>query len=790
MSLSKRTLLVIFPVILVSNVLVATTFFMVEKTALFRLEQARLSKEVEQLEAQFKLQLAFNKNFLYSIVSGDTLKQFLTEKNESYRISTLGARLQENIHSLSDDPQKYVSVAIFGPDMTNEYYYENSDDPFAEIAPAQTLLANRLKHTQAIVTWNIIHDERGAMLVHSVFIDPLTFSKPLASQKKSAVLVQTAIRLEDFSKLRSQIESEYGATFTSTFKPEADDDTLSAALTLGPELSMQIVVPPEYLDRSLSRQRTILELGAGLISLFSIALLIGLIRRYITAPVAALDQQVTRVMAGAQTEITELGGSGEVHRLSVNIKEMHKNVMASLNQVQMMSWTDALTGISNRIHFNIVAQQMLEAAGQAGTPMTMLFLDLDNFKFVNDTFGHESGDLLLKEFARRIRTDILAPPKFPFTEGFVFSRLSGDEFAILCPGLPDELAGMLGAIQEMFQDGFPVGGTDFPVTASIGIAAFPEDAADLEALVNKSDKAMYLAKDNGKNQWARYSSALEDKHDREMQILDALRLMVPDHEFRVVYMPIAGRNGDICRCEALVRWHSQTLGEVSPGEFVPIAETSGLFAKIDFWMINSTIRDYPALQAVFGDEIILAINISSAHLQSNDVIHHFFDAIERYGVNPNQIEIELTETFAATNSQKAIAALQQLRDKGFRISIDDFGVGHTSIHQLIHYPADCVKLDMSVVRELTEQRGSGTLRTLISLCHARGMHVTAEGVDTEFKLDVLSHAGCDFFQGYLISKPASLADLAVERLKSVTGRARKAATHDDDLARRQALGAD
>ncbi|NUS71695.1 MAG: bifunctional diguanylate cyclase/phosphodiesterase, partial [Ensifer adhaerens] len=364
----------------------------------------------------------------------------------------------------------------------------------------------------------------------------------------------------------------------------------------------------------------------------------------------------------------------------------------------------------------------------------------------------------------------------------ILARLSGDEFAVLVRSRPGDgtVREISGAILSLFEDGFEVSEKRYPVTASIGAAICPDDATNLTELIANADAAMYQAKTSGKNRSARYSRALHDKRTRLRQIQDELRSLDPDEQFHLVYMPMVDTEGRVTGCEALLRWYSPVLGNVTPDEFVPIAESSGLFTKIDWWVINKAMSDCGQLKALFGPETVLAINISSAELHSKAIADHFADCLERHGLEARSIEIELTETFAVKFSDQLRRNIDALRQNGFRLSIDDFGAGYTSVQQIIEYTADTIKLDRALVSNLTASHSLPVLKALIALCHAKGVAVVGEGIDTPEKLSMLTAAGCDLFQGYLISKPLPIEDLAIWAL---TRTARYA--HDEALGEQQ-----
>jgi EAL domain-containing protein (putative c-di-GMP-specific phosphodiesterase class I) len=317
------------------------------------------------------------------------------------------------------------------------------------------------------------------------------------------------------------------------------------------------------------------------------------------------------------------------------------------------------------------------------------------------------------------------------------------------------------AILALFDGGFEVSGKSYPVTASIGVAVCPDDAGTVAELISNADAAMYQAKSAGKNRSARFSRALNDRRTRQRQIQEELRSLDPDEQFRLVYMPIINARGQVTGCEALLRWHSPVLGHVTPDEFVPIAESSGLFTKIDWWVVDKAMSDCHHLKALFGPDTVLAINISSAELHSRSISDYFTDCLARHGLEPQSVDIELTETFAVKVSDQLRWNIEELRRKGFRLSIDDFGAGYTSVQQIIDYAADTIKLDRALVSNLIASQSLPVLKAVVALCHAKGMAVVGEGVDTPEKLAMLTAAGCDRFQGYLISKPLSLEDLAI-----------------------------
>ena len=786
MTLDKRALALIFPVILSGYVLAASLIYLVQGSSILGLERARLWQQMGLLTAVFQNEVAQNRSLIYSLVEGNAVRLFVNEPDAGYRNNALGARLQQNITSLSDEKQKFVSVAIIRPPLSVEYYYENSDDPFAELTPQQLEHARSAIESPRLSSWTYL-DVKGIepLIVHSEFIDPLTFTRPLPTAKQNAILVQTAVRPTPFLEMKRTLEKEYGARVEISRHPLLAQGALSATAKLSPSLFARLTPRPDFLEARLGTLKTLLALGALGLSLCTIGLVLFLLRRYITAPIARLDRRLTEVMSGSLSALPDMGEAGEIGRLSANVKRLHDNSLRSFDLVRNASWTDTLTGINNREHFNIRSTQILEEAEAEGAGCTLLFIDVDNFKFVNDKHGHKVGDELLKTLAARISAIVERTVTARGLPEGLFARLSGDEFAIMLRSRPGD--GTIGevsdAILALFAEGFEVLDKAYPVTASIGIAVYPDDARTLPELLANADAAMYQAKSRGKNGSARYSRSLHEKRNRQRRIEEELRVLDPDREFRLVYMPIVDGRGKVTGCEALLRWESPSLGRVTPDEFIPIAETTGLFSKIDWWVIDRAMAESGQLRKLFGAETILCINISSAELYTRSISDHFCDCAERHGVDPRTIEIELTETFAVKLGEQLRRNIDVLRAKGFRISIDDFGAGYTSVQQIIEYPAETIKLDRALVESLTVAAALPTLRALIALCHAQDMSVIAEGVDTTEKMGLLAAAGCDFYQGYLITPPLSLDDIGVWAMQRLVEKAREAAQTPDRRAR-------
>lgn len=772
MTLGKRTLLVIFPVILIIQLVASTTAYLTQRASLLGLEQARLEQQLSALTSAYLDYEAFNRSVLYSIMDSEALLLFLRESDTDFRNDTLGLRIQQSIRSLSNTELTFVSLAVVQPDGRPAYYFESSLSPFASMNASQQRIVSEARRSSA--SGNTLYVEQAnddPLLMNTDFILPASSSRPLPSQRAEAFAIQLAVRPERFLKLKRSLESEYGAPVEIADEPLPAVAGLSAGVSLSRSLHARLTPAPHYTAERLQTLGLAFIAGGALICLISIGLLLWLIRRSITGPISQLDDQLTDLLLCKRDALDEPTDGGEIGRLTVNMKTLHDRNTEALQRIREISWEDSLTQVSNRAHFGVLANTMYEQCMRTHKRLALLFLDLDNFKQVNDQHGHEAGDALLRIFAQRAR-GVLERHRtdYPQTET-ALARLSGDEFAILLLSETGDggLQQLCDALLGLCRGGFRLEDRLYPVSVSIGTACYPEDADSITQLLTRADTAMYQAKAEGKNTAVAFSGELERRNERIRLIEDQLRELDGDDQLRLVYMPALDREGAVVSCEVLLRWHSPILGTVSPGEFIPIAERAGLFPKIDSWVIDHALAEYPKLVQLFGEGVLLAINVSSAQLNDDRICRYLVERAAHHGVEPGRIEIELTETYAAELCKNTMEVVQAIRRAGFRVAIDDFGVGYTSIQQLLEYPADTIKLDMAIITRLTRPEMQQSLSALIAFCHAQGKRVNAEGVDNMEKQSALLQAGCDLFQGYLISPPRSLA--ALEDWMAVRNRA-------------------
>ena len=418
------------------------------------------------------------------------------------------------------------------------------------------------------------------------------------------------------------------------------------------------------------------------------------------------------------------------------------------NRLHALAHTDAVTGIGNRHAFNERLAAEIERAARAQGRVALIYIDLDNFKTLNDTFGHAAGDGLLRQVARRLQSVVRGSD--------AISRLGGDEFAmILRLDMDDAALAKYGQrIVSVFQASFTEVGQQVNVTCSAGVATFPEDAQDMDGLVSNADTAMYRAKEMGKNRCVRFEASMNLAVVRRQAIEHALRAeLETGGGLAMHYQPlISAHDETLVGAEALLRWSHPELGNVSPLEAVSVAEDCGLIVPLGYWVMRTACRDAAAWKG--GQPLRVAVNISARQLGDPHFLERVMDILREEGLPAPLLEIELTETVLMENMEAGAHTLHRLSQLGIHLAIDDFGTGYSSLAYLRQLPMRRLKIDRSFVRDLPHQEHSRTIvNAIVALAHGLGLQVTAEGVETREQADYLIGQGCDVLQGYVFARP-------------------------------------
>ena len=432
-----------------------------------------------------------------------------------------------------------------------------------------------------------------------------------------------------------------------------------------------------------------------------------------------------------------------------------------------MASFDTLTGLPNRNLLNDRLGQALAHAGRSGSMMAVGFVDLDRFKVINDTLGHDAGDELLKEIARRLAGCLRSSD--------TVARQGGDEFVVVITDMarPEDASPVAQKLLDVLAPPVTLKGREVVPGASIGFALYPQDGDTLQALLMSADKAMYAAKQAGRGQYRFFDPEMNRAAADWLEVGAELHHALERDEFELHYQPkVDLRSGAITGVEALLRWRSPDLGLVSPAKFIPILEETGLILEVGEWVIARACRQARLWQEQGLPPLRIAVNLSPRQFQQRDLAERIRTLIDQPDFRPEYLELEITESMVMQNVERAIATLEDLRRIGVHLAIDDFGTGYSSLAVLKRFPVDCLKVDRSFVRDIPDDADDMAItRSVIALAHSMGLSVVAEGVETEAQRGFLVESGCDEMQGFLFSKPLPAAELA----ERVLGHAQKAA---------------
>jgi len=418
-------------------------------------------------------------------------------------------------------------------------------------------------------------------------------------------------------------------------------------------------------------------------------------------------------------------------------------------QIEFLAHHDNLTGLPNRVLLNDRLEMAITTAKRQNEKVGVLFIDLDRFKNVNDSLGHTVGDQLLKEAAKRLSAIIRT--------GDTVSRLGGDEFVVLFPKIKDEasLADLTIKLRDILQSAYSVDGMSLHITPSIGIAVFPDDGDNVNSLIKNADAAMYLAKEKGRNNYQFYTPLLNARTLDRLKLESDLRQSLDSGGFELHYQPqIFAKGGKLWGAEALVRWRHPERGLVSPADFIPLAEETGLIIPMGEWVFAQAARQVTAWRKQGLPNLVVSVNISAVQFRQDNFIDRIETILKEEGAVSSSIELEVTESILMHDMEASIQMLNYLRKIGFRIAIDDFGTGFSSLNYLRRLPVNVLKIDQSFVRDmLVESASLAIVESIISLAHSLGKETIAEGVETRAELDILTERGCRLMQGYYFSKP-------------------------------------
>jgi len=453
---------------------------------------------------------------------------------------------------------------------------------------------------------------------------------------------------------------------------------------------------------------------------------------------------------------------------------MGRREQHSTEKITFLARHDVLTGLANRAEFNEKLEEASKRLKRNGGAVTILVLDLDRFKAVNDTLGHPAGDQLLVEVARRLQATL--------RETDVLARLGGDEFAIIQEGGPGQHEGAIALGRRIIKtvaQPFDLNGQEANVDASIGIALAPEHGVDPEELLKSADLALYDVKANGRNDFRVFQTEMLESVHTQRTAESELRDAIARDEFELHYQPVVDpKTRGVCGVEALIRWRHPTKGIVAPDQFIPLAESTGLIVPLGEGIIRQACRDALTLPA----HIKVAINISAVQFRKGGLFDFIFVTLVETGLAPERLELEITETSLLENQQAHLTTMRQLKNLGISMALDDFGTGYSSTSYMTNFPFDKIKIDKSFTQGALKRRDcAAVVSSVLALAQGLGTLTTAEGVETEEQLEYMCTAGVDLVQGYLFGRPVPISQLHHSMLsKEMVGLAERLVRRSDD----------
>lgn len=474
--------------------------------------------------------------------------------------------------------------------------------------------------------------------------------------------------------------------------------------------------------------------------------------------VGALSDDFNEMLHQIQSRDTELRQAR--HQLEEKVKERTAELYELTQQLEHQAYHDPLTGLANRATLDERLQGAINFAQRHQQQLALFFLDLDRFKGINDSLGHDIGDKLLVELGKRLTGCLRSSD--------TLARLGGDEFAVLLHDTAPHMAAEVAVkLIDAISEPVAVDGYNLQVTTSIGISVYPEDGSDAASILKNADTAMYSSKDSGRNQFSFYAREMNERTERRLLLEHKLRKAVKHSAFDIHFQPKWDvKTGRAIGLEALIRWFDAEDGFISPAEFIPLAEDCGLIGDIDLWMLENACLQLLDMYQGKRPELLLSVNLSAAHFIRHDVSGQIMEILQRINYPADRLELEITETVIASEVTDVYAELSAIRNLGVEISIDDFGIAYSSLSRLKQLPLNTLKIDRSFIQDIgSDVDDEVIVRTIIDMAHNLNLKVVAEGVETEAQYQFVREHHCDAVQGFLFSRPVPLQELEAQLSK-------------------------
>lgn len=771
MRLVTKVDITLLPLITMIFALCGFSVYQAARTNTYDAFKQWLARDLQSLDKEIRLEIRTHQSTLSEALNGAEMIRYVNEKDHHYQAFSLDAALYKmlqrtylgrDVSSLHIVNQSDGVVLDYTPRKDPFQPQQLPTDPFQFIDKMLSTFKTSDRFSQNLAIYETDSGELNLLLSEMFSSRLLTYDDFATPANGYLVAIQIA-KINSLAEFSRSLESNIGVQIRSHFKPVAVEFPLSdseidivleggdiRAVMSSSFFQLELLIASHSVDEYLISSRqliTFVVIAASLVSFFLIRLLF---LATVVNPINRLHDRIHDTSRLSTRNFDLLPGKDEVSKLN-------NAYLKLLVDLQRLASFDTLTGLPNRRSFEHLLNDSLSEVTSSKTYSALLFIDLDNFKWVNDHFGHVTGDRLLKEFGERLKLVMSSQTCQGYFQSGAVARIAGDEFAVLLTQIPnaDTAKAIAGQILAEFEHGFYLDGVCHQVQASIGIALTSGAPTDMVTIFKSADAAMYRAKAEGRNRYVMFDQTIAADVFRRQLIEDELNKALVEDSFELVYMPIYDmRDSVVVGYEVLLRCKALAELNVGPDVFIPIAESSGLIKRIDQWVLEHALSQY---QKMKDDGFLgyVSVNISSVELKNDNFVSLMARLVEQYAVPAGKLYLELTETRLLSPDSESIETLKRLRAMGLLLSLDDFGTGYTAFSQLTHYPVDCIKIDRSFVSQIDAVSGQSIVNIILAISEIYGLQVIAEGIETELQQDYLLQRDCIFGQGYLLSKPIS-----------------------------------
>ena len=594
--------------------------------------------------------------------------------------------------------------------------------------------------------------------------EDIIISRPILDRIAANQSFINAIIVMDGNKVLLSTDPHYGAQFICA----EDGSSMSAYQTLTKKKSIEqeirfyngsnletltliyVLNQNEIKTYFIKNQKDFL-IYFGLLPILLLLVMFILLRRFISVPLEKLRQ-----FAYYQSEIPKAYKIRELESVRYSMVQTFSRLEAERNELYLIARTDSLSGLANRNSLEEYLVKLIAVAERGKKEFAFLFLDLDHFKSINDSLGHNVGDELLKNLASVIQK-VVRPSD-------MVARIGGDEFVIVLQDYSSylELSNIVERIQKQLTRPWLIQNHPIHISSSVGIAMYPNDGTDLVTLMKHSDIAMYQAKKQGRAQYQFFTQELNQTIQYAIQLDKEMRWALEHSEYELYYQPkIDLKSGKIVGAEALIRWTSPERGMIAPDKFIPLAEENGFIVNLGEWIIDEALNQH-LLWKKMGIDIIISINVSTKQLLDSSFVNRLIDKLESKKIDPSKVDIEITEYMFIEANTESYNILNAISDYGISISLDDFGTGYSSLSYLKKFPIDYLKIDKTFLDDYNTEDGAVFIETIVKMGQILKIKVVAEGVEKEAQVDFLKKINCDQYQGYYFSKPLKVSDFEIK----------------------------